>query len=269
MSLYKQGTPGKTKKIDNKCNQLLFRRHPKKSYFCPINVPTRLAFQSSLCDNGPIAVPAEENCYCPNSPFVALMHESVSGSNQLFPAISEFGTPPAVHFFFFFPCGKNSFCRKYSPPSASSCSVREIWLWQLCWGERKMTCPRRFIYLHLWMVEKWWRKQPDSLLFMALSLILYDFFCHREKLSTKARHKEKKFSYFWEVERPPYQEMYPSSFFVATTPLDRDKKIARNNTRFWGPKRQKKRKILQKKFHPSRRLFKVFGRVFLWHKNGS
>ncbi len=124
---------GRLKKIINKCNQLLFRRHPKKSYFCPINVPTKLAFQSSLCDNSPIvAVPAEENCYCPNSPFVALIHESVSGSNQLFPAISEFATPPAVHFFSFFPAAKIVFVANIVRRRPLVASLREIWLWQLC-----------------------------------------------------------------------------------------------------------------------------------------
>ena len=47
-----------------------------------------------------------------------------------------------------------------------------------------------------------------------------------------------------------YQEMYPSSFFRCNYPPQQRKKFARNNTRFWGPKRQKKRKILQKKFPP-------------------
>ncbi len=52
-------------------------------------------------------------------------------------------------------------------------------------------------------------------------------------------------------------------FFLLQLPTRRRKKIARYNTRFWSPKRQKKQKKLQKKFHPLRRLFKVFGRVFL------
>ncbi len=58
----------------------------------------------------------------------------------------------------------------------------------------------------------------------------------------------------------PYREMYPSSFFVATT-LPRKLSVT---TPVLGAQKGKKKKPknLAKKFHPSRRLFKVFGRVF-------
>ncbi len=69
---------------------------------------------------------------------------------------------------------------------------------------------------------------------------------------------------------PPYQEMYPSRFFVATTLPDvGNQKIAHHNTRFWSPKKLILTLFPPKFLHPSRCLFKVFGRVFLWHKNGS
>ncbi len=57
----------------------------------------------------------------------------------------------------------------------------------------------------------------------------------------------------------PYREMYPSSFFVATT-LPR--KLSVTTPVLGAQKGKKKPKNLAKKFHPSRRLFKVFGRVF-------
>ena len=69
-----------------------------------------------------------------------LFTRACRATTSYFPPSPNLLHRPQCIFFFFFPCGKNSFCRKYSPPPSPSCSVREIWLWQLCWGERKMTC---------------------------------------------------------------------------------------------------------------------------------
>ena len=61
----------------------------------------------------------------------------------------------------------------------------------------------------------------------------------------------------------PLPRNVPVEFFPFQLP---PRRIARHSTRFWSPKRIILTRFLQfffKKYHPSRRLFKVFGRVFL------